>query len=119
MNIGSFRGESNFEQLPFLSEAFSKAGQKLKGKLLAVRPVKTPAFKGLFVDVKVGATKYALGVRFDPSYDLDALATVCKSDDTDDWIGQTVIFVAQKGKKGNQLFANVVRPARKKKKAKR
>lgn len=111
MNVGAYNTSGNQEQLDFLSAKV--VGKSANGKILAVRQVKTPKFHGLFLDVKVGANKYAYGVSFD-RFDLGAIIAQVGSEETDDWLGQSVKFVTKKGKKKGQTFINVAYPKRKK-----
>lgn len=120
MNVGQYVKEGGGEYLPLLdTKAFNKEAVKgtARGKILAVREIhskggrdkKTGKMKdpwnGLALDLKCPGGKYSFLVGFD-RFDIGALARQCKSEDTDDWIGQTIRFVSKKGTKGG-VFVNV------------
>lgn len=112
MNVSAFNTGGNQEQLDFLPAKV--VGKGTTGKVLAARAVKTPNFNGLFLDVKIGNTKYSYGVSFD-RFDLGAICAQMGSEETDDWIGNNLRFITKKGKKKGQVFVNVAYPKRKKK----
>lgn len=117
MNVGTFVNESGSNFLPLLDpKLFRKLAKKgiVTGKMLACRQVNRPTFKGLAMDFKSGQIKFSFLARFD-RWDITALAKQLGSEETDDWIGGNVRFVAKKSSKG-QTFVNVELPKRKGKK---
>jgi len=122
MNVGQYANNSGGGDFPplldakvFKKEAKGKAA--LAGKVLAVREINTPGgkkkkngklsrpFHGIALDVKVNGTKYGFLTSFD-RFDVGAICRQLKSEDTDDWLGQTIKFVSKKGSKGG-TFINV------------
>lgn len=116
MNIGShIQGGATGDYLPLLDpKLFNKLQKKgiVSGKMIACRNINTPKFAGLAMDFKAGERKFAFLARFD-RWDVTAIAKQLKSEETDDWIGETVRFIAKKSSKG-QVFVNVELPKRKK-----
>lgn len=116
MNIGSHIQEGAIgDYLPLLDPKLFKKLQKkgiVTGKMLACRSVNTPKFNGLAMDFKASNRKFSFLARFD-RWDVTAIAKQLKSEETDDWIGGNLRFVAKKSSKG-QVFVNVELPKRKK-----
>lgn len=114
MNVGNYVGASAGNRLPLLDFKLFKKLQKkgiVTGKMIACREIKSPKFQGLAMDFKNGTMKFSYLARFD-RYDIGALALQCKSEETDDWIGESIRFYSKKGTKGT--FINVVNPKSKK-----
>lgn len=115
MNVGQYAGSGGAGDYPPLLDAklFKKLakGGRVIGKVLAVRQVNSPRFKGLALDMKNGTQKFGFLTGFD-RFDIGAIVRQLKSDETDDWIGQTLKFVTKKGSKGG-TFVNVENPKRK------
>jgi len=116
MNVGQYNQGAAGNRLPLLDpKLFRKLQDRtghVTGKMLACSEVKTPKFKGLVLNFKTGTTKYTFLANFD-RWDISGICAQLKSEDTDDWIGESVRFVAKKGKKGG-TFINVELPGRKK-----
>lgn len=115
MNVGKHVNDSGDGYLPLLDAKLFKKLQKkgaVSAKMIACREVKSPKFEGLAMDFKGTTQKFSFLARFD-RWDITALAKQLKSDETDDWIGEIVRFVAKKSSKG-QIFVNVELPKRKK-----
>lgn len=116
MNIGSYvQGSAGGNYPPPLDAKLFKKLQKsgrVTGKVLAVRVINSPKFKGLALDMKNGVQKFGFLTGFD-RYDIGAIVRQLKSEETDDWIGETISFIAKKGSKGG-TFVNVENPKRKK-----
>jgi hypothetical protein len=116
MNVGGYMKDSGGERLPFIKASDVRKGCSVK--ILAIREVHSPksptskGFDGLFLDVKNGKGKFAMGVRFD-SFDLPNISKQLRSTETDDWIGQSIKLITKKGSKGG-MFVNVAPPPRKK-----
>lgn len=108
MNVGQYVKDGGGERLPMLdAKVFRKEEVKgtVRGKILAVRTINSPKFHGLALDLKCSGGKYAFLTGFD-RFDIGAIVRQLKSDETDDWIGQTLRFVTKKGSKGG-VFVNV------------
>lgn len=117
MNIGQYVNEGEGGRLPLLDAKLFKKLQKkgvVTAKMLACRVIKTANFHGLAMDFKDASMKFAFLARFD-RWDITALAKQAGSEDTDDWIGETIRFILRKAKKGGG-FVNVELPKRKGKK---
>lgn len=116
MNVGQYAGSSGGGDYPPLLDAklfkkLQKSG-KVIGKVLAVRQVNSPKFKGLGLDLKNGTQKFGFLCGFD-RFDIGAIVRQLKSDETDDWIGESIAFITKKGNDG-RTFVNVENPKRKK-----
>lgn len=122
MNVGAhIKAGGGGERLPLLdSKLFNKLkkNDQVVGKMLACREINSPGkkgkqpFHGLAMDFKNGSgEKFAFLARFD-RWDIGAIALQCGSEETDDWIGQSIKFVSKKGDKGT--FINVLNPKSKK-----
>jgi hypothetical protein len=111
MNVGSYMKNTGGDRLEFIKP--KDIGKGCSVKILAVREVHTPktdkskGFDGLFLDVKNGKGKFAMGIKFD-SYDLPKIAKQLKSTETDDWIGQSIKVVP------SGIFVNVAAPPKRK-----
>lgn len=116
MNIGAHIQEgATGDYLPLLDpKLFKKLQRKgiVTGKVLACRSINSPKFAGLAMDFKAGTEKFSFLARFD-RWDVTAIAKQLKSEETDDWIGSNLRFIAKKSSKG-QIFVNVELPKRKK-----
>jgi hypothetical protein len=112
MNVGSYV-KPQAERLPLLDAIlFKKLAKKGKvtGKMIACRQINSPKFNGLAMDFKNGSSKFCFLARFD-RFDVGNLVKQTGSEETDDWIGETITFWANKtkgknGKKGG-TFINV------------
>ena len=121
MNVGAYVGSGGGERLPLLdAKMFSKIKDRtgrVAGKILAVRDLSRPAkpggWTGLALDLKNGTAKFAFLCGFD-RFDIGAIVRQLGSEETDDWIGQTIKFITNKGKKGG-VFVNVENPKSKSK----
>lgn len=114
MNVGQYVQAGGGERLPLLdAKAFRKEAVKgtARGKILAVREIHSAGkngkkpWNGLALDLKCSGGKYSFLCGFD-RFDIGAIVRQLKSEDTDDWIGQTIRFVSKKGTKGG-VFVNV------------
>jgi hypothetical protein len=119
MNVGAYSGGSG-ERLPLLDAKMFKKLQKggrVTGKILAVRDLSKPSkiggWTGIALDLKNGTAKFAFLCGFD-RFDIGAIVRQLGSEETDDWIGETIRFTTNKGSKGNRVFVNVENPKRKK-----
>jgi hypothetical protein len=113
MNVGAYTGSNQTDRLPLLdAKLFGRLQKKgrVTGKILAVREIKSPKFKGLAMDLKTGTAKFSFLTRFD-RWDIGNICAQVKSEETDDWLGQMISFVTKKGTSGT--FVNVERPAKK------
>ena len=107
MNVGAH--VTGGDRLPLIDyEMFMKLQHdgRVVGKVLAVREIDSPKFKGLALDLKNGTEKFGFLCSFD-RFDVGAIVSQIGSQETDDWIGQSIRFVAKKGSKGNRMFVNV------------
>lgn len=121
MNVGAYAGQGSGggDYLPLLdAKLFKKLQDKsgrVTGKVLAIRdlskPKKPGGWTGLAMDLKNGTEKFSFLCGFD-RYDIAAIVRQLGSDETDDWIGQSIRFVTKKGSKGNRTFVNVENPKR-------
>ena len=115
MNVGQYiQGTGTGDYLPLLDAKLFKSLEKkgrVTAKMIACRQINSPKFQGLAMDFKNGVQKFSFLARFD-RWDITALVKQLKSDETDDWVGETVSFVAKKSSKG-QTFVNVELPKRK------
>lgn len=111
MNVGQYVGAASQDRLPLLDgKLFKKLkgkGGLVTGKMLACRQINSPKFQGLAMDFKNGTHKFSFLARFD-RYDVGAICLQCESEETDDWIGQTIKFITKQGEKG--VFVNVLNP---------
>jgi hypothetical protein len=112
MNVASYVKNGNQQgRLPLLDASLFRKLQKkgvVTGKMLSCRQVNSPKFKGLVMEFKCGATKFAYLAGFD-RWDIGALALQLGSEETDDWVGRQVRFIMRKGQKGG-TFINVENP---------
>lgn len=121
MDVSTFVANATTRNEPIPA---SVVGNGVLGKILEVRGLKTPDFNGLIMTVKIKGTKYVHFLRYD-GLDLVFTAQQLKENDTDEWLGRDLKFVAKPGmdKKGKaKKYVNVYSPAKKKatkKKAKR
>lgn len=116
MNVGQYAQEDG-KYLPLLdAKLFKKISKKSKvvGKMIACRNINKPKFNGLAMDFKQGESKFSFLARFD-RYDVPAIIRQLKSEETDDWIGESVTFILRPSKKGGG-FVNAEFPKRKGKK---
>lgn len=128
MNVGRFNtGGGNYENLPLLdSRAFNREKDSkgfVVAKILAAREIKSKKksrWEGLALDIKAkSGTKYSFLMKTGDksgqvdSYDIGAICQQTNSEETDDWIGESIKFVSKKGKTGG-VFVNVFRPTSKK-----
>lgn len=114
MNVGAYVQTQN-DQLPLIPA--SVVGKKgISVKIVAVREIKSPTFKGLIIEVKTAKAKYAHLERFEPGFGISAAVAQLGSEDTDDWMGRSLKFVTKKAKTGKKLFVNIAFPQRKGKK---
>jgi hypothetical protein len=104
MNVGAYVQSGQGERNPFISA--KDVGKASKWKIIACRPLKTPKFNGLMLDLKNADRKRAFGVSFE-RFDLGAIVAQVGSDDTDDWVGCQIALVSKKGKNGKTTFVNV------------
>lgn len=114
MNVGQYN-QSGGDRLPLIDSAMFKRLQKngkVTGKILAVRQITAPKFKGLALDFKNGTEKFGFLTAFD-RFDIGAIIAQLGSEETDDWIGQNLRFVTKKAKTGNKVFVNVEFPKKK------
>lgn len=116
MNVGAFAGSGGGERLPLLDHKLFKkleSNGRVIGKILAVRDLTAPRkgsdWKGIALDLKNGTEKFGFLCSLD-RFDIGAIVRQLGSDETDDWIGQSIKFVAKKGNKGNRVFVNVENP---------
>lgn len=110
MNVATFVDATSNRNDYLTASVVGKSG--CKGRILEVKPVKTPKFYGLFLTVKVKGEKYAYPLSFE-RFDLGAVAAQVGSNETDDWLGQEIAFVCKKGtnaKGKSTTFVNVARP---------
>lgn len=110
MNVSTFVDATSNRNDYLTASVVGKKG--CKGRILEVKPVKTPKFNGLFLTVKIKGEKYAYPLSFD-RFDLGAVAGQLNSPETDDWLGREISFVCKKGtnaKGKTTTFVNVARP---------
>lgn len=110
MNIGSYVNGQQ-KRLPLLdANLFGKLQKKgvVTGRMISCRQVNSPKFKGVVMDFKNGTTKFAFLASFE-RWDIGAIARQLGSEETDDWVGQQVRFIAHKGQNGG-TFVNVENP---------
>ena len=121
MNLGQYANNQGGDFPPLLeAKSFNKERKGkafVTGKVLAVREIKSPGgkkrkdgtkskpFAGIALDIKVNGTKYGFLTSYD-RFDISAIIAQMGSAETDDWIGESLKFVAKKGSKGG-TFINV------------
>jgi hypothetical protein len=112
MNVATYvKNSGQQERLPLLDASLFKKLQKkgvVIGKMISCRQVNSPKFKGLVMDFKNGTAKFSFLASFD-RWDIAAIIQQLGSDETDDWLGRNVRFIARKGQKGG-TFINVENP---------
>ena len=99
------------ERLPLLDDRlFLKLQKKgvVTGKLISCKQLASPKFQGLAMEFKNGTTKFSFLASFE-RWDIAAMARQLGSEETDDWVGQQVRFIARKGQKGG-TFVNAENP---------
>lgn len=115
MNVGAYAQNTGGDFPPLLdAKTFKKEAKGkpiLSGKVLAVREIhskpkkgKKP-FNGIALDMRINGTKYGFLTSFE-RFDIGAIVAQLGSAETDDWIGETLKFVAKKSSKGG-TFVNV------------
>jgi hypothetical protein len=99
------------ERLPLLDDRLFRKLQKkgvVTGKMISCNQIASPKFKGLAMEFKNGTAKFSFLASFE-RWDIAAMARQLGSDETDDWVGQQIRFIARKGQKGG-TFVNAENP---------
>lgn len=99
------------ERLPLLDDRLFQKLQKkgvVTGKMISCKQIASPKFEGLAMEFKNGATKFSFLASFE-RWDIAAMARQLGSEETDDWVGQQVRFIARKGQRGG-TFVNAEIP---------
>jgi hypothetical protein len=112
MNVRSYVNKgARQERLPLLdTKLFRKLQKKgvVTAKIISCRPVNTPKFKGLALNLKNETANFSFLASFD-RWDIGAIARQLGSEETDDWVGKKVRFIMRKGQRGG-TFINVENP---------
>ena len=112
MNVKSYvKSGGQQERLPLLDDRLFRKLQKkgvVTGKMLSCKQITSPKFDGLAMGFKKGTDKFSFLASFE-RWDIAAIVRQLGSEETDDWIGQSVRFIMREGQKGGR-FVNVENP---------